>query len=163
MRFYNIKDEYIHFLKQYDNTVANNKDESRPYIGTVIEVNEHKYYAPFTSPKPKHKKMKNTLDFRKIDNGNLGAINLNNMIPVIDNALIPIDFKTITDSNYKRLLQKQYIAINKDKTNIIAAAKKLHELIFTSPDLTTPSQQKIINRCCNLPLLEKICNIYTGN
>lgn len=70
------------------------------------------------------------MDFRKIDNGNLGAINLNNMIPVVDDALIPIDFNKITDFNYKRLLQKQYIAINKDKHGIITTAQKLHKLLF---------------------------------
>ena len=43
MKFYNIKDEYINYLK--------------------------KYYTPFTSPKEKHRKMKNTKDFRKINQG----------------------------------------------------------------------------------------------
>ena len=114
MKFYYIKDDYINFLRKYDKTVADNKEESRPYVGTIIEIDGNKYYAPFTSPKPKHKKMKNGLDFRKIENGNLGAINLNNMIPVVESAVIPINFRDIKDANYKKLLQKQYIAINKD-------------------------------------------------
>ncbi len=99
--------------------------------------------------------MRNTLDFRKIDNGNLGAINLNNMIPVVDDALIPIDFNKITDFNYKRLLQKQYIAINKDKHGIITTAQKLHKLLFLSSKSTTPAQQRIISRCCIIYLYLK--------
>lgn len=38
------------------------------------------YFAPLSSPKPKHLKLKSKLDFLKIDNGKLGAIN--NMLPV---------------------------------------------------------------------------------
>ena len=110
MKFYHIKDEYIDYLKGYDKIVADNKQESRPYVGTIVEIDGNKYYAPFTSPKPKHKKMKNGLDFRKIDNGKLGAINLNNMIPVVESAVIPIKFDEIKDVNYKKLLQKQYIS-----------------------------------------------------
>ena len=56
-----------------------------------------KYYAPFTSPKPKHLKMKNGKDFRKIKQGEYGAINFNNMIPVPDSTLILIDIANIAD------------------------------------------------------------------
>lgn len=52
MKIYNIKEEYIEFIKQYD---AN--------------------YAPLSSPKLKHRKMKNSKDFRKINQGIYGAIN----------------------------------------------------------------------------------------
>ena len=63
MKFYNIKDDYIHYLRQFDSKVAENKGESRPYVGIMLEVNGTKYYAPFSSPKPKHQHMKNTKDF----------------------------------------------------------------------------------------------------
>ena len=69
MKFYNIADEYINFLRTFDSKVSENKQESRPYIGVVIEIEEMKYYAPFTSPKAKHRKMKNGKDFRKIQGG----------------------------------------------------------------------------------------------
>ena len=51
-----------------------------------MEIDGIKYYAQFTSPKAKHKAMKNGKDFRKIGNGILWAINFNNMIPVPDNV-----------------------------------------------------------------------------
>ena len=65
MRFYNIKDDYIAYLRTYDSKVAENKHEVRPYLGVVFEIENMKYYAPFTSPKQKHLKMKNGKDFRK--------------------------------------------------------------------------------------------------
>lgn len=40
------------------------------------------YFVPVSSPKDKHLKMKNPVDFMKLDKGALGAINFNDMIPV---------------------------------------------------------------------------------
>lgn len=50
--------------------------------GILFTVNGFHYYAPLTSPKPKHLQMKNQIDFLKINQGQWGAINFNNMIPV---------------------------------------------------------------------------------
>ena len=50
MEIYNIKDSYIQFLRQYDTNVAENKKETRPYVGVVLKIGDIKYYAPFTSP-----------------------------------------------------------------------------------------------------------------
>jgi hypothetical protein len=38
MKFYHIADEYIEFLKSYDSKVPENKNESRPYVGVVLEI-----------------------------------------------------------------------------------------------------------------------------
>ena len=118
MKFYRVKDAYIRFLRQYEPKVEENKDESRPYIGVVLEVNGVKYYAPFTSPKTKHEKMHNQADFRKIAGGKYGAINFSNMIPVPDNALIPVIFKDISDRKRRCLLEDQYRAVLKDQNGI---------------------------------------------
>lgn len=88
MKFYNIKDDYVQFLRTFDTKVAENKHESRPYVGVVFQIGSIEYYAPFTSPKPKHQRMKNGKDFRKINQGKYGAINFNNMIPVPRSALL---------------------------------------------------------------------------
>jgi protein AbiQ len=124
MKFYNIKDDYIRFLRNYDDKVAENKKESRPYVGVVLEIDGVKYYAPFTSPKPKHQKMKNGKDFRKINQGRYGAINFNNMIPVPDAALLEKDIANETDRQYRRLLQNQYSAIKADWEAIEKNGKK---------------------------------------
>lgn len=58
MKLYYIKNNYIEYLRQFDIKVAENKKESRPYIGIVLQIESIKYYAPFSSPKPKHKRMK---------------------------------------------------------------------------------------------------------
>lgn len=59
MKFYNIKDSYIEYLRGYDDKVSENKSEKRPYVGIVLQVGMMNYFAPFSSPKPKHINMKN--------------------------------------------------------------------------------------------------------
>ena len=161
MKFYHIADEYIEFLKSYDSKVPENKNESRPYVGVVLEINGIKYYAPFSSPKPKHCKMHNSKDFRKIANGLYGAINFNNMIPVVDEALKYIDISKIEDERYRNLLNHQYQAILSDAKQIEKTAKKLHTLIFKNDTELSEFEKKLKLRCCDLRLLEQVYSEYT--
>ena len=160
MRLYHIKDEYIEFLWEYDDKVALNKKESRPYVGVVLLVDGIKYYAPLTSPKAKHKDMKNGKDFRKIDQGKLGAINFNNMIPVPDDALIMIDINQEADSRYKRLLQNQYKALKSDIEAIEKTARELRKIILTDDSELRNYDKQVKARCCNLSLLESVYTRY---
>lgn len=91
--FYTVKTEYCDFLRKQDPRVPYTMDKKsiRPFVGIVFTVNGYSYYAPLTSPKPKHLHMKNQMDFLKIDGGNWGAINLNNMIPVPENCLKKVE------------------------------------------------------------------------
>lgn len=118
MQFYHVDDAYISYLRKFDDKVSENKKEKRPYVGIVFEIAGIKYYAPFTSPKPKHRTMKNGKDFLKIKDGIYGAINFNNMIPVPDSALIFFDFRQETDLQYRNLLTKQYREIRDNKEEI---------------------------------------------
>ena len=155
MKFYHIKDDYIVFLRQFDSKVSENKNQTRPYVGIVLEIDTIKYYAPFSSPKPKHRKMKNSKDFRKIHKGIYGAINFNNMIPVLDDALIEIDISNIPDVQYRRLLQNQYNSIKADEEGIMKTAANLRELIFDDENNLTEHDIIVKQRCCNLQLLEE--------
>ena len=56
LNFYIIDDDYISYLSQFDKHIAYNKNQQRPYIGVVIIVQEHYYFAPLFSPKQKHTK-----------------------------------------------------------------------------------------------------------
>lgn len=155
MKFYHIKDDYITFLRQYDSKVYENKNQTRPYVGVVLEINSIKYYAPFSSPKTKHKKMKNGKDFRKINNGIYGAINFNNMIPVLDDVLIEIDIANIQDMKYRRLLQNQYNFIKADEKGILKTAENLRNLIMQEESKISEHDKIVKLRCCNLKILEE--------
>ena len=161
MKFYHIKDTYIDFLRKYDEKVPENKNESRPYVGIVLTIGDIEYYAPFSSPKPKHKKMRNTKDFRKIGGGLYGAINFNNMIPVVKSALIYINIKSIDDVKYRSLLLNQYRSIVSDADKIKENASELYSLIQKDDAELSVYEQKIKSRCCNLSVLEKVFRQYT--
>ena len=163
MKFYNIKDDYIQFLRAFDTKVAENKHESRPYVGVVFQIGAIEYYAPFTSPKPKHQRMKNGKDFRKINQGKYGAINFNNMIPVPRSALILKNINAEPDQQYRRLLQNQFIAIKADWSAIQKTAENLRNLVFTPDDKLGDYDKQIKARCCNLVLLESEYSNYGKN
>ena len=63
-----VDSDYCDFLREYDNRVVYNagKKELRPFIGVLFIINKKEYFAPLSSPKAKHKLLKNTLDLIKI-------------------------------------------------------------------------------------------------
>lgn len=158
MKFYYIKDDYIKFLRTYDSKVMDNKNQNRPYIGTIIEVNGISYFAPLSSPKNKHLFMKEVFDIFKLDDGKLGVINLNNMIPVNSENLIDLIVDEIKDEPYRNLLIKQIIFINKNETKIQNKAMRLRSIILSTDN--NINYRNIRNRSCNLSLLENIYQNY---
>ncbi len=154
---------YCDYLRKIDNKVQYNKGikELRPFIGVLFVVNNCKYFAPLSSPKEKHIIMKNQIDFIKIDSGNLGAINLNNMIPVQESNYTLIDInsepKDLKEKQYKNMLKKQLIWLNKkeNKLQIISKAKNLHNSYIKGK-----LPINIINSCCDFYLLEIKCIEY---
>ena len=161
LRIVRIDSDYCDYLRKYDNKVAYNKFEKelRPFIGILFKIDECEYFAPLSSPKPKHKKMKNKLDFLKIDNGELGAVNFNNMIPVLEKCycLVDLNKKTLTLEEYKyqKLLKEQLDWLNSNYIQIYNKSYKLYQLYNNGklPD-------NIKNRCCNFKLLEEKCKKY---
>ena len=160
MQFYHIRDDYVGFLLKFDRNVADNKQGSRPYIGVVLDIGGIDYYAPFTSPKPKHQKMKNQIDFRKIGGGLYGAINFNNMIPVPQSALVRMDIEAEHDLKYKNLLRKQYKAILRDREGIVKTAHQLREMLLKDDSELREFEKEIKKRSCNLRILEKVYKDY---
>lgn len=157
LSLYLIKNEYACALSKLDSKVMNcffQKDK-RPFIGILFMIEDIKYIAPLSSPKSKHKTMKNNIDFLKIANGDLGVINFNNMIPVkmeyITKIVTNEDAKK-EDSKYIVLLNKQLSWINKreNAAKIINKAKKLRDKYIND---TLPMNIK--NRCVNFVKLEK--------
>ncbi len=114
IRIVRVDTDYCDYLRKYDNKVAYNKNEKelRPFIGILFKIDNCEYFAPLSSPKSKHKNMKNTVDFFKINGGKLGAVNFNNMIPVNKNNYSLVDLNketlTIAELKYQKLLIINY-------------------------------------------------------
>ena len=124
LKLYKVSADYLDSIREIEPKVSLLK-ERRPFLGILITIDSNNYLAPLTSPKPKHKTMKNLEDFIKIDSGNYGAINLNNMIPVPETKYEEININEEKDNFYKILLQNQLTWCNKNKEIIIKKAENL--------------------------------------
>lgn len=160
--FYMVDAEYCDYLRKSDPCVPYTMDRKaiRPFVGIVFSVNSFHYYAPLTSPKPKHLHMKSQIDFLKISGGEWGAINFNNMIPVYPSCLKKVEMKVLeTDSKqdvaYKNLLANQLSWCNSHREIILKQAQKLYQTIVGGK-----AWGNLAGRCCNFALDEKLCEAY---
>ena len=129
--------------------------DDEPYIGVVYIYNNFNYFAPLSSPKPKHINMKlNAIDIFKVENGKLGIVNINNMIPCPEFVLTEA-LPNVKDIKYKKLLEKQISYINSKKEILV---KKI--LNFQNRFRSGNLDNNILSRCCNFILLEEKCNSY---
>lgn len=153
-----IDSNYCDYLRQFDSKVPYNRGikDLRPFIGVLFVIENMEYFAPLSSPKPKHKQIKNTLDLIKIENGEYGVINFNNMIPVTPKnyELYDLDKQTTDKKENNRiiLLKKQLRWLTANKKEIFTKSKLLYNL-YESNNLP----KNVKDRCCNFPLLEEKC------
>lgn len=88
LNLYIVDIKYIRDLAKKDDNVLSvspqEEKDRRPFVGIIIVCNNKKYCIPLSSPKQKHNKMKNDVDFTKIYDGDklIGVLNFNNMIPI---------------------------------------------------------------------------------
>ena len=155
LKIYYIDNNYIDYLRKFDKKVAYNKRKSRPYVGVVYEFNNQTYFAPLSSPKPKHLAMnKKALDIFKIKNGELGIVNINNMIPTPKSCLTEV-LPLIEDIKYKNLVINQTAYLNQYKKELMSKVKKF--ILQYNKDLLS---KRIKDRCCDFNLLEEKCREY---
>lgn len=156
-----VDSKYCDYLRQYDNKVSYNAGtkDLRPFIGVLFMIDKCEYFAPLSSPKPKHSKLKNTLDLIKIENGNYGVVNFNNMIPVMDKNYVIFDLNKKTENraeNFRlELLRNQLRWLTANKKDVNTKSKLLYNL-YKSNKLP----KNVKDRCCNFPLLEEKCREY---
>ena len=160
--FYMVDAVYCDYLRKSDPCVPYTMEQKaiRPFVGIVFSVSNTHYYAPLTSPKPKHLRMKSQIDFLKIKGGEWGAINFNNMIPVHPGSLTKVEMKILeTDSQadkaYKNLLANQLSWCNSHQGAILKQAEKLYRLIVDGKAWDT-----LASRCCSFSLDEALCAAY---
>ena len=155
--------KYCDYLRQYDNRVSYNagSKEMRPFIGILFVVNNCEYFAPLSSPKIKHVNMKNNIDIVKIDNGNYGVVNFNNMIPVTPNNYDLFDLNAKPKDTYElkwnNLLKSQLLWLNKNIKAVKGKAIKLYDMYKNNR-----LPERIKSRCCNFIFLEEKCREYNN-
>ena len=157
LRLYRVDDKYIRYLKGSDNRVQNNKDKRRPYVGVVLIVGNYRYFVPMESPKPNHENIKSGIHIMKLDDGRLGLLGFNNMIPVHESALISFDINEEQDKKYAELLKHQIVYINRRKPDIFDRASK------TYYKASKGNNEFLSKICCDFKKLEWACKNYNPN
>lgn len=168
LKLYNVSLKYIRNLHNVDNHVPSISPQigkqNRPFLGVVIMVNDAKYCIPLSSNSAKKNEklnsMRENLTFRKIrdkDGKILAALNLNNMIPIRDEYITPIDLKikstdSVSIKQWKRLCAKELDWCQSNSAEIERLANELHRK-YCSKEFF--QKRKI---CLNFPALEKECN-----
>lgn len=171
LNLYKIDIHYIQQLNVIDKRVQFNSQHSnydkKPYIGILFTENGHDFFVPISSPKPKHLKMHNSLDFFKLDEGKLGAVNFNNMIPVNKKMVTKINIKkdflnseNQSNRKYGLLLNKQLQEIQEKKVTdkLIRQAKTLY---FKYQNNTLPKHIK--SRCVDFKKIEEYLKLNLQN
>ena len=174
-----INKDYISFLKNYDSRIPNidyGKNGYKPFFSPLFEKDGLVYVTQVSSKKPRHLKMKESIDFVKIfDKTNkklISVINLNYMFPVPKSEIIEVKYKNIGNfrtfssldekDKYLKLLKYEMKVIN--NKNIQTQALKVYNSIGKNSFLK--------NRCLPFLLLEekaieyskeKQFNCITGN
>ena len=154
LKLYRINNEYAKYIYHQDKNVLKAFDikGKRPFIGIILTINKINYFAPLSSPKKKHEKMKNSIDFLKINSGRDGVINLNNMVPIPEKQYTEINIKEEIqkDKKYGVILKYQIKWCNENKEQIINNTNKLYNLIINKK-----AKLSLSKRCCNFKLLEE--------
>lgn len=167
MKIFEVDENYINFLKRYDNKVLNYFGEeyitTRKYIGILLEIDGLKYIAPLSSPNkktdytPEGEIRKSITPIIRIVEKNqlLGTIKLSNMIPVFDDKVIKYyDIKSESDLKYKKLILSELEFIYKNKELILKNSKNLYKQKIKEMNIG------YIKNCVNFKLLEEVAKKY---
>ena len=154
---YDVDWDYVKYLSQaYPHLYRIKKEDqanSRKYVGIVLEINDMNYFAPLSSYKEKHSRLKDNLDLIKIKK--YAVINLNYMFPVPDNCCHMVDFSKEKNPHYRDLLRAEYRYIKMIREKIWKNAKTLYNHKLKNKE-STP----LAKRCYDFKELESICRAY---
>ena len=146
-----VDSKYCNYLRRYDDKVPYNAGvkDLRPFIGVLFVIESCEYFAPLSSPKEKHKSLKNKLDMIKIENEIYGVVNFNNMIPV-------------TNSNYEEFDLNKKTNDKRENFRLELLRNQLRWLTANRKEVDK-LPKSVKDRCCNFPLLEEKCKEYNKN
>ena len=162
MDFYYVAPDYINYLQKVEinkrgftrvPNVEYDKDHNQKFIvGIVFQINNFKYYAPishYKSQKPNNVLINISTD--KI-NPIKGSVRLNYMFPVLDQYITQVQINQISDSKYRRLIQKQLKFCKDNAKDIQTKALKTYLDVIIGVDT------ELVFNACDFRLLESALN-----
>ena len=162
---YQIDIKYIRNLHNLDQRVLSVSPQigknTRPFLGILLVCNKHKYCVPLSRAKPKHEKMRDKIDFKKIMyNGVLlGVLNFNLMIPVEQAQIQQIDTKIHKHDNMdtrrrKEILSKELKWCNEHARDLNNTANVLYPKYLSGDNFSARAQ------CLDFQRMELECEKY---
>lgn len=148
LKFYDIDENYIQFLKTIDRQVPNVKyDSNNKFVcGVVLEINGVKYYAPIS-----HKTNKQQTNLQIFDKGvPISTIRFSFMIPAFDEVLTYKDFQEIAkvDPAYASLLHAEHCYCSNNIIGIKAKALSVYKIGCNK-------KHRLNYTCCDFKKLEE--------
>ncbi len=148
LNFYDVDENYIAFLKQYDRQVPDIKyDNNNKFVcGIVLKVNGIDYYAPISHLKDKQQTNIQIYNENRV----ISTIRFSFMFPALSTVLTKKDFSVIakTDPKYADLLQAEYLFCSK-------YADKIHKKAETVYQIGCNKGHRLNYVCCDFKLLEQ--------
>ena len=156
IKLYEISPAYVDYLAPHAPHLFRNKQvgqrNERKYIGIVLTVGDMDYFAPLSSFKDKHRRLKEGLDLIKVKH--YAVINLNNMFPVPTGQYSYVDISQERDAKYQSLLQAEYRYIKSIQERIRKNAANLYRLKLSG------TKSPLTKRCNDFAALEILCKAY---
>ena len=157
IKLYEVNADYIDYLSAYAPHLFQNKkpgqNNERKYIGIVFQINGLDYFAPLSSFKQKHHRMKEAVDFIKVKD--YAVINLNNMFPVPLTERKYVDIRNERDPHYRALLLAEYRFIKSIQEKIRKNAQNVYKI-----KIKEGTSSALAKRCNDFLVLEKACKEY---
>lgn len=175
LHLYTIDMKYVRNLSNANRNVMSTAPQAgksnRPFVGILILLNNKQYCIPLTSPKGKFEGKKNSVDFMKIlhptvknEDGAykvIGALNINNMLPVSRDVLTKVDLQINSkdspqNKQYKELMKDQLTWCQNNQDIILKRANRLYDIVTKYPE----ENRNLTRRCCNFKKLEAVLDRY---
>ena len=146
-KFYEINNDYIDYLKMFDNKIPKiqYKSNNKFLCGIIFKNGILNYFVPVSSFKIKQR----TTFLIKDNDKTISSLRFSFMLPIPDNILDSIvKIKNFSQENrqYANLLLKELNYINSNQERIINLAKKIYRLRNNNETL-------YVKNCCNFKLL----------
>lgn len=166
LSLYLVDMKYIRNLAHADSHVMSVSPQigksTRPFIGVIVICDEKQYCVPLSSPKEKHKTMKNDVDFMRIFDGEklIAVLNFSEMIPVRQDVIQPLNMRPSPrddekTKHYKKITAKQLSFCQKNQDAIVRKANRLYDLITSGK-----GSINLQKRCCDFVRLESVLARY---
>ena len=166
LSLYLVDMKYIRNLAHADDHVMSVSPQigksTRPFIGVIVICDSKEYCVPLSSPKEKHKTMKNDVDFMKVFDGEklIAVLNFSQMIPVRPDVIQQVNMRPSKSDDektkhYKKMTSKQLSFCQKNQDAIVKKANKLYDLITSGK-----GSHNLQKRCCDFTRLESVLARY---